>query len=276
MITTFQIAPTPALAPFVRYYVYREFSTNGFDLIKPWFAGYEMSMHFFFSALPVKLINPITGEILKTGKPRDIVGMSCQYNGDMHFNGAYSFFQVVFKPDGFNKLFKIPSYKIANRIICGEDIFNTEINLLHEQLYHAKNSPHMATLADAFLLSYLNKYKSINNNAISNAVDLIVRSAGFINVDMLAQKANMSIRNFERLFHLATGMPPKLLCCVTRFNRALELKLQHPKMEWTSVAHQSGYFDQMHLIKDFKRFFGDTPKSLLKDTFLFEEDRIMV
>ena len=43
-------------------------------------------------------------------------------------------------------------------------------------------------------------------------------------------------------------------------------------MIWTSVAQQAGYFDQMHLIKDFKRFSGNTPKDLLKDTFLFDEN----
>lgn len=99
-----------------------------------------------------------------------------------------------------------------------------------------------------------------------------MKHAGFMHVDVLAQNANMSMRNFERLFNLVTGIAPKLLCSITRFNHALELKVQNPKMAWTSVAHQSGYFDQMHLIKDFKRFSGDTPKTLLKDTFLFEEN----
>lgn len=82
----------------------------------------------------------------------------------------------------------------------------------------------------------------------------------------------MSIRNFERSFHSATDMSPKMPCCVTRFNKALELKLQNPKMPWTSVAHQTGYFDQMHIIKEFKKFSGHTPKTLLKDAFLLEEE----
>ena len=274
MITTVEIAPAAALAPFVHRYVYREFNTNGIDLFKPWVASYEISIHFFFKALPAKLINPVTGEILKTGNLCDILGMSSQYSGDMHFNGAYSFFQIIFKPGGFHQLFKIPSAEIVNRIICGEDIFNTSINLLHEQLYNANNSKQMAALADVFLLAFLNKHKPIEKNAVSNAVQLITKHAGFTNVDVLAKNANMSMRNFERSFSLATGVAPKLLCSIARFNRALELKLQHPKITWTAVAQHTGYFDQMHLIKDFKRFSGDTPKSLLNNTFLFEEKLI--
>lgn len=36
MIATFEIAPSPALAQYVRCYTLREFDTGGKDLIKPW------------------------------------------------------------------------------------------------------------------------------------------------------------------------------------------------------------------------------------------------
>ncbi len=65
MVATFEIPPSPALAPYISRYVYREFETHGFPVIKPWFATHEASLHFFFKALPVKLANPVTGEILK-------------------------------------------------------------------------------------------------------------------------------------------------------------------------------------------------------------------
>ncbi len=76
----------------------------------------------------------------------------------------------------------------------------------------------------------------------------------------------MSIRSFERHFNEQVGMSPKQLCCVTRFNHALDLKLKTPAIDWTTIAYKSGYFDQMHLIKDFKRHCGDAPATLLKET----------
>ena len=65
MITTSEIAPSPTLAPFVRCYTYREFDTRGSDLVKSWHASHEVSMPFFFKALPVKLTDPQTGQNLK-------------------------------------------------------------------------------------------------------------------------------------------------------------------------------------------------------------------
>ncbi len=106
MVTTVEITPAPALMLYIARYVYREFDTNGSHLIKPWFASHEASIHFFFKALPLKLAHPVTREILKTGVPCDILGMSSQYNGNIHFNGSYSFFHIIFKPTalpGFSK-----------------------------------------------------------------------------------------------------------------------------------------------------------------------------
>ncbi len=42
-------------------------------------------------------------------------------------------FEIIFKPNGFYKLFKIPLNKILNKIIDAEDIFNSKVNAFFEQ-----------------------------------------------------------------------------------------------------------------------------------------------
>ena len=89
-----------------------------------------------------------------------------------------------------------------------------------------------------------------------------------VNVDQLAYDANMSIRTFERHFIDQVGISPKLFCNITRFNYALALKFKNPQLDWTSIASTCGYYDQMHLIKDFKKFAGYTPTIFQKETHL--------
>ena len=36
----------------------------------------------------------------------------------------------------------------------------------------------------------------------------------------------------------------------------------NPELKWTDVAHIFDYYDQMHLIRDFKEFAGYTPKEV--------------
>lgn len=63
MITTSEIVPSPALAPYVRCYAHRELDTKGLDLIRPWHASHEISLSFHFKSLPTLLSNPKTGQI---------------------------------------------------------------------------------------------------------------------------------------------------------------------------------------------------------------------
>ncbi len=59
MITTSEITPSPALAPFLRCYSYIEFDTKAVDFIRPTNAVNEMALTFQFKA-----------EILLTGLVR--------------------------------------------------------------------------------------------------------------------------------------------------------------------------------------------------------------
>src|SRR6185437_7009147 len=181
MIVTSEIAPSPALAPFVHSYAYREFETNGADIIKPWHASHQSNIVFFIKALPVKLTDLVTGKILKTGKSCDVVGLSTKCNGEMTFNGSYAFFQILFKPNGFHKIFSKPPNELTDKIVWSEDIFNTDIKLLHEQFYEAGNPLVMAGLANSWLLGYLNKQKRIDcKDRITSVLSMITSKMGLI------------------------------------------------------------------------------------------------
>ncbi len=275
MITTSEIAPSPLLTPYIRCYSYREFDTYGRDFFKPWHACHEISMPFFFKAVPVKLVDPATGTILKTGKHHGVVGLPTQYNGEMCFNGSYAFFQITFRPNGFHKIFGIPAGEINNKIFWSDEVLDSGINILYEQLCEADGLTAMTAIAEEYLIKYLKKQKAfLEKDAITYSTDFIIKNAGRVNVDKLAYITNMSIRNFERHFNAALGLSPKLFCCITRFNHALKLKLKHPEMEWGFIASRSGYFDQTHLIKDFKKFCGAAPKFFINRTPLITENYI--
>ena len=59
-------------------------------------------------------------------------------------------------------------------------------------------------------------------------------------------------------------MPSKLYSRIARLNYALDLKVARPDLSWASVACDADYFDQTHLIKDFKALAGETPSEFLR------------
>ncbi len=129
----------------------------------------------------------------------------------------------------------------------------------------------MACLSDEFLLHFLNLQKNAFNlydgikyisNQLSNCVPLL-------SVDQYARKANMSVRNFSRKFNEQTGVSPRFYSRLLRFNNAINTRLKNPQSNWTAIAHECGYFDQMHMIKDFKDFANANPSSLFQSNTEF-------
>lgn len=79
-----------------------------------------------------------------------------------------------------------------------------------------------------------------------------------LRVDQLAEKYEMSVRNFGRRFRAATGRTPLEFLQHTRMENAKEL-LQTSNLSVSEVMHQVGYNDARHFIQLFKKNIGTTP-----------------
>jgi AraC-like DNA-binding protein len=67
------------------------------------------------------------------------------------------------------------------------------------------------------------------------------------------------VRQVERISLARLGLSPKAFARVVRFSAAYRLHEERPGLRWTDIAYQCGYFDQMHLIRDFRDFAGMPP-----------------
>jgi AraC-like DNA-binding protein len=57
----------------------------------------------------------------------------------------------------------------------------------------------------------------------------------------------------------------KLFARIVRFEAALDRKARASTTSWAHIAHELGYFDQMHMIHDFAEFTGGTPTQMLRE-----------
>lgn len=78
----------------------------------------------------------------------------------------------------------------------------------------------------------------------------------------LVEKANLSQRRFIEVFRGETGLAPKLFSRLGRFQRVL--RAADPERDWAEVAVGCGYFDQSHLIHEFRELCGLTPTRYLE------------
>lgn len=84
-----------------------------------------------------------------------------------------------------------------------------------------------------------------------------------LRVSEAARLSGFSQRRFIRLFDDEVGLTPKLFCRIQRFQRVLRLAEHAHRVQWADVALECGYFDQAHLINDFRAFSGVTPTAYL-------------
>jgi methylphosphotriester-DNA--protein-cysteine methyltransferase len=76
-------------------------------------------------------------------------------------------------------------------------------------------------------------------------------------------RIGFSQRRFIELFRDQIGLTPKAFCRVRRFQRILQAVHRRSEVDWAQVALDGGYYDQSHLIHDFRGFSGLTPATYL-------------
>lgn len=72
-------------------------------------------------------------------------------------------------------------------------------------------------------------------------------------------------RRLERFTNQFLGAPPKTFQKINRFRKSLHGLLNGGYGTLTELAYDCGYYDQMHCIREFKRFTGTTPARFLAE-----------
>ncbi|WP_160110619.1 helix-turn-helix domain-containing protein [Aequorivita lipolytica] len=263
------IAPCNALKPFVLNYSILSFNTNQLERSWPCYSGPEMCLLCFIKALPTGMPFPQAAFYEHKLQRIWLKGLFTDFCGNWKFKGEYTIFRIHFTPTGFHSLFQLSLREFTNKIVAAQTVFGNEISCYAEDLQQAQTIANMAALTDEFLTTYLiPKKATAANNAIAKASHTMLDANGSVPIEQHASLANMSLRNFERKFRQQVGTSPKIFCRLLRFNRAIHNKLTIPDKCWTSIALECDYYDQMHMIRDFKKFAGSSPTQLFENSAL--------
>jgi AraC-like DNA-binding protein len=166
--------------------------------------------------------------------------------------------KVGFQPSGLYRLLGVPLNEyLLDGVAESRYLLDKDIVFINEQLQAARTYDQMVQIVEGFLLTKLNQFRP--NLPIDSVLTTIIQKGGLMSVDEMASTACIGFRQLERQFQQRIGMPPKFFARLTRFANAWGMKEGNPDASWTNIAYQSGYFDQMHFIRDFKEFAGVTP-----------------
>ncbi len=135
---------------------------------------------------------------------------------------------------------------------------------LLDEVHSAPNIDERVRAVERFLIRRLALSRLAPDAAITHCVDTLHATAGRITIDALATRSELSARQLERRFLDEVGIPPRLLASIFRFRRVFDLLEQPQPGRWVEAALFAGYFDQAHMIRDFKRFAGQQPQAFYR------------
>ncbi len=100
---------------------------------------------------------------------------------------------------------------------------------------------------------------------VRTAAKLLYHTKGQCRVEELADYCHASVRQIQRGFQNVVGASPKLFARILRFEQAQRRLMTDAETELTGLAHECGYFDQAHFIKEFRAFTGKTPSEYARE-----------
>lgn len=98
---------------------------------------------------------------------------------------------------------------------------------------------------------------------VEAAVDAIEAARGAIRVDALAASLGVSRQHLGSQFRARVGLGIKLFARVNRFQHASAAIRSGRQTDLAALALEAGYYDQPHMVHEFRELAGSTPQAFL-------------
>jgi AraC-like DNA-binding protein len=175
-------------------------------------------------------------------------------------SGPAAMLGIQFRPHGAARLLRLPMCELADSAIALEDLSRRLFRSL-EPVRHLPSLTLALAALDPILRTFAEPERTEDNLVVQAARD-IERAGGLTSVRDVANRIGWSTRQLQRRFKDVVGISPKLFARMQRFQRVLRA-MDGPNSDWVDAAVHCGYYDQAHLIRDFREFSGKTPTALI-------------
>ena len=249
--------PHNYLADFIKYYwvIEQTLNTPASALNRVIPSG-ELQIMFHYGA-PFREVSQTKQGVLQ---PQCLIcGQQTGYM-DIVPSGSVGMIAAVFYPYTFRAFFPDPVNEFTNQSVALDNFFRHETRELQERIIEAPNTPERIRLIEGFLLRRLSL--PYHFDITRAAINTIAEAQGQITIDETAKQLHISRRQFERLFLTNVGMPPKQFGRIIRLHNTINLFRTDGSL--TELSQEGGYFDQSHLIREFKEFTGLSPKAFFR------------
>lgn len=166
-----------------------------------------------------------------------------------------------FKPGWSAPLLGVAASELTDRIVPLEDVWGRAGRELCGELLAARSRADvMDPVARALALRAGHTFDRASGQLARRAVCLL--EGGEVRVESVADRLGVTARHLRRAFTENVGIGPKEFARTVRLQRAV--RMAATSCDWARIAADAGYYDQAHLIADFRQLVGLTPGAFFK------------
>ena len=193
---------------------------------------------------------------------QDRLLLAGQLTGPIHLapRGWMDVVGIRFTPLGAHAILTMPLAPLSNQVVSLVEIHPR----LARELETAATRPLGRRERAQLILHVLSRFISDDPDPRIGAALARLEDDRPWSLARVAAHSDMSTRTMERCFLQKVGLTPKMYQRVVRFRRAFRLLGDAGQKGGAIVAGRAGYFDQAHLIRDFKQFTGASPKRFFR------------
>jgi len=161
-------------------------------------------------------------------------------------------------------VFGVPASAVAGRVVALDTLWGSAATRrLLDRLADSRSTSDAAAVLDSAISERMLRAAPRRAPALLTlaAADRLTSAS----VNAVAVDLGVSERHLRRVFRETVGVSPKTFAKLTRFHRALRAARDDVRPNWAEVAAMAGYYDQAHLIAEFRAITGATPRSLLRE-----------
>jgi AraC-like DNA-binding protein len=151
----------------------------------------------------------------------------------------------------------VPASALVDRIVSLDDIWNKDdVERLGASLVALDNRTALAALKRELV----GRIGQPDGRELAHAAPQVIRAhGGSLSIEDVARKHGLTRHQFNRRFQAAAGLPPKLFARITRFQRLVHVLLSTDVARWAAISSGIGFYDQAHMINEFRAFAGAPP-----------------
>ncbi len=156
----------------------------------------------------------------------------------------------------------IPVREFTDQVVELESFLERDVVDLREKLGEISGDDARFDLLEGWLIQGA-RARFQPTPSVTRALSMIRAEPHGMRVGNIASEIGISHKHLLREFDRCVGLTPKLFARLCSFQRVIHFVGQKLDVDWAGIAATCGYYDQAHLIHEFRAFSGLTPASYL-------------